>query len=177
LLYGSCLRVKCFPAFSANMTDVKSIIDELEVNEGFTTDVLVTDYLDIMAPESGSQRLSERGNIDATWKSAKALAQRKKLLHITADQSSKATYEKDIKLFDTSEDKRKNAHLDVKVAMNRLDSKDNFIDVLDDTEILRFSVIAHRHRTFSAKKEVIVLQQRAIGQPHIDSEWYKTKNN
>ena len=172
--YGEGLRVKCFPAFTAGMVDINAIVDELEVNEGFHVDVLITDYLDIMASESGSG-MSERGGIDATWKSAKSIAQRKSLLHLTVDQSSKITYEKDIRLYDTSEDKRKNAHVDVKVAMNKLPPGDSFIEVIDDVELLRFSVIAHRHKSFRTGRQVVVLQHRGIGQPLLDCDWYRKK--
>jgi hypothetical protein len=141
-------------------------MDELEVNENFIPDVLITDYLDILAPEPG--RHEGRENIDATWKMAKSISQSRNLLHITVDQSSKITYEKDIRLYDTSEDKRKNAHLDVKVAMNAVPEK-----LEDDTNVLKFAVIAHRHKTFKPYNQVLVLQQTNIGQPFLDCAWLK----
>ena len=169
---GSNLRVKCFPAFTANLQDIISTLNELDVNEGFAADVLIIDYLDICAPEANN--LSERGSIDTTWKTAKGVSQQKKLLLLTVDQSSKITYEKDIRLADTSEDKRKNAHLDLKVAMNKLTPKNKIEaeEMPDDIDFLRFKLLAHRHKAMSAG-EVLVLQQKAIGQPLIDCLWYK----
>ncbi|MCK5139757.1 MAG: AAA family ATPase, partial [Thermodesulfovibrionia bacterium] len=164
--YGDSLRVKCYPAYTANLRDVKALHEELEVNEGFIADVLITDYLDIFAPESGVNL--GRESIDTTWKMGKSIAQMKNLLHITVDQSSKITYEKDIRLYDTSEDKRKNAHLDVKVAMNAVPE-----EVEDDVSVLKFAVIAHRHRTFKPYNQVLVLQQTNIGQPLLDCAWIK----
>jgi len=171
---GSNLRVKCFPAFSASSQDIKALMNELEVNEGFMTDVLVDDYLDIHSPEV--KDYSERGNIDATWKAAKSLSQEKRLLYLTVDQSSKITYDRDIRLYDTSEDKRKNAHVDVKVAMNKIDDVEDLdkIKLLpENIDFLRFSVIAHRHRGVRTSSEVLVLQQKAIGQPLIESVWHR----
>jgi sulfur relay (sulfurtransferase) DsrC/TusE family protein len=174
-MLGSNLRVKCFSAYSSGSRDIRAMINELDVNEGFSVDVLIDDYLDIHAKEEGDY--SERGNIDAAWKSAKGLAQDKSLLYLTVDQSSKITYDRDIRLYDTSEDKRKNAHLDVKVAMNSMPEEEyNYKEMPEDVEILRFSVIAHRHKSFKPSRRVVVLQQKAIGQPLVDCAWYKNKS-
>ena len=164
--YGDLLKVKCYPAYTANLRDVLSLMDELEVNDNFLPDVLIIDYLDILAPEPGKHE--GRENIDATWKMAKSIAQSRNLLHITVDQSSKVTYDKDITLYDTSEDKRKNAHLDVKVAINR------FPEEIEGTAgVLKLAVIAHRHKSFKTYREVLVLQHTGIGQPLVDCAWLK----
>ena len=170
-MLGSNLRAKCFPAYSSGSRDIRAILNELDVNDGFSTDVLIDDYLDIHAKEQGDY--SERGNIDLAWKGAKGLAQEKSLLYLTVDQSSKITYDRDIRLYDTSEDKRKNAHLDVKVALNRNLDTEGEKEMPEDIEALRFSVIAHRHKSFKPNRSVIVLQQRAIGQPLLDCAWNK----
>jgi hypothetical protein len=173
-MLGSNLRVKCFSAYGSGSRDIKAVINELDVNEGFSVDVLIDDYLDIHAKEEGDY--SERGNIDAAWKAAKGLAQEKSLLYLTVDQSSKITYDRDIRLYDTSEDKRKNAHLDAKIAMNMMpEDEGQYKEMPDDVDILRFSVIAHRHKSFKVGREVIVLQQKAVGQPLIDCAWYRNK--
>jgi hypothetical protein len=171
-MFGDLLRVRCFPAFTASSRDIKATLKELEVNENYYTDVLINDYLDIAGREVGDY--SERGNIDATWKMAKNVAAVNKLLHITVDQSSKRTYKDDITLFDTSEDKRKNAHVDVKIAINDFASDmDENID--EDIKILKLSMLAHRHRGIRLSREVIVLQQLGIGQPLIECSWYVKK--
>lgn len=163
-IFGDNLRVKCFPAFTANSTDILNVINELEVNEGFLTDVLVDDYLDIHANEGN---LLGRENIDAMWKKAKSTAAQKKLLYITADQSAKVTYEKDIKLQDTSEDKRKNAHVDIKVGINFYEENTND-DLERGIQGVRLALLAHRHRIMS-RNQILVLQQLVIGQPLLDN--------
>ena len=167
-MYGDNLRVRCFPPFSANSDDVRVELDDLEYSEGFFPDVVVIDYIDILAPESGN--FSERGNIDATWKQFKNIAASRNIQVVTADQSNKETYSRDIQLGDTSEDKRKNAHVDLKAAMNQTKEE-------KEAGCMRMSVIAHRHRDFSSKREVMILQQLTIGQPLLDSEWWSKKKD
>jgi len=165
-MYGDNLRVRCFPPYSANSDDIRAELDDLEYSEGFKPDVVIIDYIDILAPESGG--LSERGNIDITWKQFKNIAASRNIIVVTADQSNKETYKRDIQLGDTSEDKRKNAHVDLKAAMNQT-PEEKLIGGM------RMSVIAHRHYDFSSKREVMILQQLTIGQPLLDSEWWAKK--
>ena len=166
-MYKSYLRIKTYPAFSANSEDIKRELDDIEYVDGVKVDAVIVDYIDILGPESGYEPGS-RNEIDAKWKNFKNIAATRNCLVVTADQSNKQTYKRNIELGDTSEDKRKNAHIDLKVAINQKSEKK--IDEKEDG-VMRFSVIAKRHGGFNPKKQVWVLNQLTLGQTLIDSEW------
>ena len=166
-MYKSYLRIKTYPAFSANSDDIKRELDNIEYTDGVKIDVVIIDYIDILGPEKGYEPGS-RNEIDAKWKNFKNIAATRNCVVITADQSNKQTYKRNIELGDTSEDKRKNAHIDLKVAINQKVSKE--VDEKEDG-VMRFSVIAKRHGGFNPKKQVWVLNQLTLGQTLIDSEW------
>jgi len=166
-MYKGYLRIKTYPAFSANSDDIKRELDNIEYTDNVKIDAVVIDYIDILGPEKGYEPGS-RNEIDAKWKNFKNIAATRNCVVITADQSNKQTYKRNIELGDTSEDKRKNAHIDLKVAINQKVEKK--IDEKEDG-VMRFSVIAKRHGGFNPKKQVWVLNQLTLGQTLIDSEW------
>lgn len=158
--YGEdLLRLECFPAFDASADDIEFVIDSFEIENNWLPDVLVIDYLDILKMETG-----DRHDIDLLWKQFKRITAKLNILVVTADQSNKLTYEKDITLGDTSEDKRKNAHLDIKVGLNQKPEE-------KEAGIMRFNLLKHRHKGFNPYAEVMVLQQLELGQPLLDSEY------
>jgi len=162
-MYGDNFRIKTFPAFSANSEDINMELDDLEYTEGFVPDVILDDYLDIHAGEQGGA--IDRGGIDTIWKNAKNIAATRHCLYVTADQSTKkARDKKRLTQIDTSEDKRKDAHLDMRIGINQLEDEKKDM-------VMRLNVLFHRHMGFNTKREVLVLQQLGIGQPMLDSEW------
>lgn len=168
-LIGKNLVVKTFPAYSANSKDIKNELEELEFYEDFTADVLVVDYVDILGIEDKS--LSERGNVDATWKQFKNLAASRNILVVTVEQSNKASNEREnIKVTDVTEDKRKNAHVDMKIAINQTE-KENIEDVL------RLSIMLNRHGKPHKGRQALILRCLDLGQPIIDSDIIKYTSN
>jgi len=166
-LYGNNLRVRAFPAFTATPNDIRAELQDLEYSEGFIPDIIVVDYIDILAPVEGN--LSERGNIDATWKHFKAMAASRNCLVVTADQSNKASVARSsIMATDTSEDKRKNAHIDMKIAINQTISEES-------EKVMRLGILLNRHRDNNPKKQAVLLQSLALGQVILDSEIIYTK--
>ena len=161
-LYGDNLRYVCFPAFSANSVDINEALNELEYTENFIVDVLIVDYIDILAPEDNN--LSERGNIDCTWKKFKNIAASRNCLVITAEQSNKASNDRiSIKVTDVSEDKRKNAHVDLKISLNQLSYEQK-------EGVTRINTLLHRHGSNQNDKQCMVLQSFELGLPMLDSE-------
>lgn len=161
---GSNLRMRTFPAFSANSDDIKAELDALEYTENFIPDVIIIDYFDIQKPERGSS-FSDRSIIDAIWKMGKNVADVKQCLVVTADQSNKASRMKQsVESSDTTEDKRKDAHLDVRIALNQTSRE-------KDDMVMRVNVLFHRHRKFNPHREVYILQQLDLAQPLLDSEF------
>lgn len=160
-LYGDCLRVACFPAFSATIDDIEGEIDWLDVVENFKVDTLVMDYADIVNP--GRRDLSERGSLDHIWKRLKQLAAEKNILVVTASQTNRQAINRhSIRDVDTAEDIRKMAHVDLTMGLNQTP---------DDKEVglMRVNSINHRHRRTPLRAEAWVAQALEIGLPHIYS--------
>ena len=152
-------QIKTWPRFSADIDDIKAELNDAEFSENFIPDVIIIDYVDILYMGRG-----ERSDIDTLWKRAAGLAGERHALVVTADQSNKPSYNRKSILFsDTSEDKRKNAHLDAKFAINQMRSE-------KDKSIMRIAGLAHRHRRIPTK-EVLVLQCLDLGQPLLGSDW------
>jgi hypothetical protein len=167
-LYGNNFRIKAYPSFTATLDDIVSDLDDLWYTEGFAPDVICIDSLDITASENKSG-LSERGQIDWSWKRAKGLAGKRKALVATVLQSNRASISQDsVQQDNTSEDIRKLAHVDVMMGLNQTPEEKK-------KGIMRISDIAHRHEGFTFGKEAIILQNFDLGQPLLDSQWYESK--
>lgn len=164
-MYGGNLRVKAFPRFSASMEDIANELGDLEYSEDFIPDVIVIDYLDILSP--GNSRLEGRDKVDNTWKIAARIAGEKNCLVITADQSD-AVGRSQRSLDDSnfSEDKRKDANLDVRIGLNQRSRE-------KEEKVMRVNVLMHRHKSFHPKQEVMILQELSRGQTVLDSEFWK----
>jgi hypothetical protein len=164
-LYGDNVRIIKFPAYSANFDDVEAAVDDLEQSEGFIPDFYIFDYFDIMGKEEG-RFLSERDRINATWVRGTAFAHKKNACVFTADQTTKGARQKlSVASDDTSEDKRKDAHLDVRIALNRTPLE-------KEHGIMRASVLFHRHMKYNERREVIILQSLDAGQSLLDCEFW-----
>jgi hypothetical protein len=165
LQYGDNLRIMAYPAFSASFDDMESDLDSLEFQEGFVPDVICVDYFDIANPGNGTGNLSERGKSDYVWKNGKGLAAKRHCLVATVLQSNRASIsKKSVEQEDTSEDIRKLAHVDVLMGLNQ--TKDE-----KEENVMRVSVVAHRHEEFTFKGEVLALQNLSIGHPCLFSGW------
>jgi len=167
-MYGKNLRIKSYPRFSANIYDIVNELDDLEYSEGFIPDVLVIDYLDILAYPPGSYK-SERDFINTTWKMAAQIAGEKNCLVITADQADAPSRGKrNLDQTSFTDDKRKDAHLDMRIAINQTFSE-------KQRKIARITNLFHRHKYFHPEKEVLILQELSLGQPLLDSVWWNKK--
>ena len=165
--YGSRMRLRIYPAYSATIDDVENDLDMLEYSEGFVPDVVVIDYADILSPTD--RRLVDRSALDSIWKGLKGLAEKRNCLVITASQTNRKAIEKlSIRETDAAEDIRKIAHVDAMFGINQTFEEKS-------ARTLRVNEIAHRHRFFSGK-EVLVLSQLELGLPYVDSEFIFTDN-
>jgi len=169
-LYGSNFRIKSYPSFTATLDDIVSDLDDLWYTEEFVPDVICIDSLDITRPE-GSANLSERGQIDWSWKRAKGLAGERHALVATVLQSNRPSItQKSIQQDNVGEDIRKLAHVDIMFGLNQTPAE-------KEKGIMRISTVAHRHRDFQFGKEVMVLQALDVGQPILDTQWSITKKD
>ena len=160
LMRSKRFHLECFPAGSTSvMGGIIPLLDNLEHYEGFTPDLLVLDYADILKPESGKER---RHQIDETWQSLRGLGQDRSIAVVTASHTNKATFDRDIRQSDLSEDNRKLNHVTLAIALNQ--SEDD-----EEKNIQRLSVIADRYKKVNKTREAVVLQCLDIGMPYLDS--------
>jgi len=160
-IYGSNLRIMCFPAFSGSFDMMINALDNLEYAENFVPDVLVIDYVDITAPELDNVR----DDIGRKWQRAKNIAATRKILVINCDQSNRASIDqKNVKHTNTSENIMKTAAIDAEFTINQTEEE-------KERGVMRFAVLLHRHDESTEKGQTFVLQQLKLGQPFLDSEW------
>ena len=169
---GDKLRIISYPAFTANIENVRADLDNLEYTEGFIPDVIVIDYADILAPED--KRIVGRDQIDLTWKAHKSLAASRHCIVFTASQTNRKSAErldtgtgrsgakKMVWSFDVAEDYRKLAHVDIMIILSQTPKEKQM-------GVVRVSYV-NRYGEFDETHPVKVLQNFAAGQVILDSE-------
>ena len=156
------IRIKSYPAYSANVSRIKADLEVLENSKDFYPDVIIIDYADILAPEDS--RITGRERTDETWKMLKNLSDERHCLVVTASQANRASFKKrNVTQIDVSEDIRKMAHVDMCISLNQTPEEKR-------ASITRMNVIAKRDGDFDEYESCIVLQQFALGQVLLDSE-------
>lgn len=163
-MYGNNLMYKVYPRYSASVDNIRESLDTLEFQEDFIPDVVVVDYADILRPGSGLRNAEPRHGIDDIWKNLAALAAERHCTVITASQGNRGSLKKVQKdEADIAEWIGKLGHVDIFGALNQT-------PVEKKKGVLRFSLLAHRHRDFNPMDNVIILQHLKTGQAHLDSE-------
>jgi len=164
-LVGSNIKLIAAPA---KTVDVKQIEDDMLISEdeGFCPDVIVVDYADILAPERGQRYSEKRHRIDDTWTALKSLAQKRNALVVTATHSNKNTLDRKIKEGDSSEHIGKENVVDGLITLNQ-DTNQKRMGIME------LGMTAERHIYYDTERSVIVLEQRDIGRPFLDSEFNK----
>lgn len=160
---GNRLRIMAHPSDTINTRDIENELDIMEMENGFIPDVIVVDYADLMAPEE--RKLDYRHRLDATWKNLKRLAQSRHCLVVTATQTNKQTLKRKVEEGDSSEDSRKEAHVDTMIGLNQS---------VEDKEarVMKLGLTAKRHGHYNTKVMVTVLHCFDIGRPYLDSYMY-----
>lgn len=159
------LNLVCYPSRGTNIADLKNEINNLAHYKKFYPDVVIIDYLDILAPEPFSSR-DVRHRIDETWSTARGLAQEINGIVVTASQGTRKTFQKDIDEEGVAEDIRKLAHVTHMIALNQ--SKED-----KRSGIMRMAMLSAREEEFFTDDEVVVTYQYGIGKAYLDSRWKK----
>jgi hypothetical protein len=164
--YGDLIRFKCFPRGSANVDDIRRLLDMLEYTEGFIPDVINVDYAKIMAPEYDAKAFNEEGQLDKTMVALAGLADERHCLVTTASQINKEAIKRGkARMGDASQSTRAiYAHAALVIGISQTDEEEAF-------NAKRFNVIVSRFKQFNTSLEVRVLQQLSVGQPYVDSEY------
>jgi replicative DNA helicase len=161
-MYFPYVQYKCYPRFSANVSDLRRDLKIAEYMHNFIPDVIVIDYADILRPEDGIDDGFQKE--DRTWIALSQLAMERNALVVTPTQVTKAG--QDATQLAAKHQARwvgKLGHVDVMLALNQSEQEQKH-------GIMRISTIAHRHEKFFPNHNCIVLQNLDLGQPHLDSE-------
>jgi hypothetical protein len=113
----SLIRLSCHFNDTLKVEDIRGILDDWD-RDGWTPDIIVIDYADILDMEHPG--LEGRDRIDHTWKQLRRISQERHCLVLTATQSDSAAYDaKRISRKHFSNDKRKNAHVTGMIGLNQ----------------------------------------------------------
>lgn len=156
------LKLICRPSAQMTISDIKTEIYNLQHYEDFTPDVILLDYIDILGVDRNSPK-ETRHKIDHDWKIARGIAQELSCLFVTASQSNRSGFKKDLDEEGVAEDVRKLAHVTHMVALNQ--SKEE-----KQKQIMRANVIVSRSEEFSMLDEAVCLYNYGIGQAFLDSK-------
>jgi hypothetical protein len=156
------VKIVPFPAYSATMEDIDAAIDNMIYYDNFIPDVIVIDYLDIVAPSRGF-RGEYRHQIDDIWKKARKMAQERNALVVSVTQSDKSTFTNDVAEDNVAEDIRKLAHVTCMLGLSQTKKE-------AEKGIMRIGQIVARE-TRKAFNQAVVLYSYDIGRAVIDSRF------
>lgn len=119
--YQNVLKNIRMITYSSESLTMKKLESELEIlsKTGFNADVLILDYIDLIAPDYDTKNLQTRDQENKKWQRARRMAQERKLLFLTASQSDTQGFNK---LFlsreNFSDDRRKLDHVTMMMGLN-----------------------------------------------------------
>jgi hypothetical protein len=160
----SLLKLECTSNSTTNVGNIRTSIDE-EIKLGWVPDVVVIDYADILAPETGTSAMDFRQQTNRTWQALRRLSQDYHILVVTATQSDAASYDTQLltrKNF--SEDKRKYAHVTGMVGINQNEEQ-------KEIGVFRLNWILLREGIYYESRCVTVAGSLNIANPAILSTW------
>lgn len=161
--HESYLKMSVHPNSSIDVAGIKNIIAGW-VRRGWTPDVIVIDYADILAAPSGSGDES-RQQTNATWKQLRSLSQSLHCLVVTATQSDADSYKATtLRRSNFSEDKRKIAHVTGMLGINATEQE-------QELGIYRLNWIALRESKYAESKCVYTAGCLDIANPAIQSSF------
>lgn len=135
--YGGEIWIEEFPQMICTEKDIRRIINNIEIFENKTIDVVIVDYADIM--ESNTKIDEERHRHSSIFSSLKQLASERNIRVFTATQVKMKAVGKTRKgKTDTGEDKRKLGHVDMMIGLGQ-DLKDE-----KQQNIMWITVVANR---------------------------------
>jgi len=162
---GKTFKSEFFPTNSCSVGMIDARLKTLHNFEGWTPDIVVIDYADILAAENSKHISDERTKQNHTWMALRRLSQEWHCLVITATQTDSESRDSYIILpKHFSEDKRKFAHATVMVGLNQtLEEKEN--------NLSRKNIVLGREGDFSPLRCVSVIQDFRRGRAFMGSWW------
>jgi len=154
-------RLKTYENDSCSISDMRRQLDKWEREDGFVPDVIISDYMDITAPESGQG--DERFQENKKWKTGRKLSQNKHVCFISCTQAdSLAMGEKSITRKNFTVDRRKWDHVTAAFSFNQTPEEKK-------EGIMRVGTILVREGEFDEHYQVHVGQCLQIGKPYLFS--------
>lgn len=164
IVRGGDIKTIQIPGYQTTVPNIEAHLDNLEHYDNYLADVVIIDYADLLLADKRAGN-EYRHQIDNIWKGLRRIAQERNILVITASQTAKETFDRDIRKGDASEDIRKIAHVTSAVGINQ--KKDEV-----DKGVIRISQLAVREDR-AVSDQAVVLQCLDIGKPCIDSKFQK----
>lgn len=157
-------RMGVYPNFSMSVDDLKSQLKEWE-HDGWSPDVVVVDYADLLLPPHDKARLKGWEQVDIVWRQLRALSQERHCMLLTATQSNAAGFRKEtLDRTNFSGSARTLAHATGVVGINAVGPE-------KDKGICRLNWIALREGDFSSWRCVHVAQCLSLCNPCVLSVW------
>lgn len=157
------------PGDTMNIVKIDSKLDRLHLEENFTPDVVVFDYMDLLCAEDS--REVGRDKINGNWMAAKALCNKRKFLLISATQADAESYDGSLQTKKNfSNDKRKYSHTNATIGMNQTDEEKK-------CGVNKLNVLVAREGEFLTNRPCLILQSLRQGLPVIDSIWGVNKSD
>lgn len=155
-------RLSCHPTSTISVNGIRGILAGWE-RDGWTPDVVVIDYADIMATDH--PRLEIRHQINEAWKQLRALSQSLHCLVVTASQTDSDAYRRNIiTRSNFSDDKRKLAHVTGMIGLNQTPEE-------KDLGITRLNWVVRREGAYSETQCVHVAGCLGLANPAVVSCW------
>ena len=161
--YNDLIRIKAYPRYSANISDIRRDLDLLEQLDGFIADIILVDYADILKPENENSVGVDKE--DRTWIALSQLAAERFALTVAPTQITKSGQDADsIKMEHTAKWVGKLGHVDGMLFVHQTEEEKR-------AGIMNLGIKTHRHKEFNIEQTCKVLQNLKTGQPNLDSEF------
>jgi len=158
------IRIIQIPGYETTVKDIEAHLDNMEHYDNYLADVVIIDYADLLMADKRAGN-EHRHQLDNIWKGLRRISQSRNILLVTASQTAKETFDRDIRRGDAAEDIRKIAHVTAAVGINQKHSE-------IDKGIIRISQLVVREDR-PVTDQAVVLQCLDIGRPCIDSKFHK----
>lgn len=157
------LRLVTYPNETLTILEMNTLLDTWEHQDGFVADVLILDYVDLLAADTDYRRLDYRQQQNKHWQRLRAMSQKRHCLVVTATQVAARSYDKSLlRMSDFSETKTKYSHVTAMYGLNQTDDEKLI-------GILRVNELVVREGDFDRKSTVKVLQRLQMGRPFLGS--------
>jgi len=150
-------RLFTYPSDTVNFKNIDAELERLANSEGFVADVVVVDYMDILAPED--PRELGRDRVNTSWKAGRRLNTKWHNLLISSSQGKSSVYEGKVQTkADYSEDKRKYAHVTAGFGMSQSPKEKKF-------GITKYNILVGRDEENSEDTVCYVANSLRMGNP------------